>query len=738
MNDAAACYAHSLDGRPPEQWQPLEEHLRNVASLACSFAEPFGAGEWAWLAGLWHDLGKYQQEFQNKLLRENGYAVPDGAACGAVNHSSAGALLAAQKLDAGRARILAYLIMGHHAGLTDFYSEHVGQAALEYRMRNSLSSHFDERISQKVVEYAPPAQKIAGNGALWIRMLFSCLVDADFLDTERFMDSARHKLRSEKYPEMSSLCASFDTHMERLSRDAGGSEVNRVRQQVFRQCIRRADEEQQVYSLTVPTGGGKTLSSLGFALHHARRHDLRRIIYVVPFTSIIEQTADVFRGIPGFAEAVVEHHSNIAEDQDSPRSRLAAENWDAPVIVTTAVQFFESLYAARPGRCRKLHNITHSVVIFDEAQCLPPKFLRPCVQVIKTLTEHYGVTPVLCTATQPVLNARVDSDFDFREGFETVREIVDDTQSLFGQLKRVDVHLHSRWPESLAWDELASELSDCESVLCIVNRRDDCRELHRLMPTGTIHLSALMCGEHRSRVIVEIKRRLREGIPTRVISTQLVEAGVDIDFPVVYRAMAGIDSIAQAAGRCNREGRLDAMGRTVVFVPSSKMPQTLKLTAQIGREVLEAYQDDPLSPEPVKKYFRELFRAKGTEQLDQNGILDLLPDNNSLSYAFRTAAERFRLIDENSRPVVVQYGDARDLIERLEKSPWEGRILLRRLQRYTVNLPSYLHGKLGDAGCIRELKDFPGVYVQDIPGMYREDTGLCPEEARWAPDDLII
>lgn len=731
-------YAHSLCDRPVEEWQVLEEHLKNVAGLAADFAKPFNAGEWAWLAGLWHDLGKYAPAFQARLLLENGIEAHLENNPGRVNHSSAGGLFAIKKLDPNRAKLLSYMIMGHHAGLTDYHSEHVGQASLEFRLRGELPSDVVQPLPKEMSERESPSQKIHGSPSFWLRMVFSCLVDADFLDTEAFMAPDRKAMRCVEYPSLDQLLTSFNDHMQRLSAGVPATPVNMVRDKVLEQCISAAHNDPGVFSLTVPTGGGKTLSSLAFALNHAVRSGNRkqRVIYVIPFTSIIEQTADVFRSIPGFEQSVVEHHSSIRDEHETPASRLAAENWDAPIIVTTAVQFFESLYACRPSRCRKLHNIAESVIIFDEAQCLPPDYLKPCVKAVRELCQNYGATALLCTATQPALKAMEGIDFSFSEGFENVQEIINEPKELFRQLKRVDVHLHSEWPRPVDWTTLASELSEHESVLCIVSRRDDCLALYGSMPSGTYHLSALMCGEHRSRIIAEIKERLKKAIPTRVISTQLVEAGVDLDFPVVYRAVAGLDSIAQAAGRCNREGRLRGFGKAVVFMAPSKPPRSLLSAAEIGSEVLERHISEPFAPEAVDEYFKQFFWMKGSERLDKHGILQLLPDN-SLDFSFRTAADKFHLIDDVSRPVIVQYGDAVRLVSDLDNRPWEGRIILRKLQRYIVGINAPLHAELLRQGHIRELEKFPGVFVQETSGIYSQDTGLGVPDAVYDPGDLI-
>lgn len=738
-------YAHSKEGAPVEKWQKLETHLKNVAGLAGEFADVFGARQWGYVAGLWHDLGKYSELFQRKLIRENTNEASEEISQGKVNHSSAGGWYAMQKLPRGHALVLSYLIMGHHAGLTDYHSEYAGNASLEKRMRESEGVNLLlKRIPDHILNIDPPRELIRGDASFWIRMLYSCLVDADYLDTESFMDEDRFGVRSKKYPELKQLETLFNRFMETLGNNAQKTPVNKIRNDILKQCLNAAEQSPRIFSLTVPTGGGKTLSSMAFALRHAVKHNKRRIIYVIPYTSIIEQTADVFRAIPGFEHAVIEHHSNLRDDEDerdSLRDRLAAENWDAPVIVTTTVQFFESLYSNRSSRCRKLHNIAESVVIFDEAQCLPPEYLMPVVFAVRELHLHYGVTPVLCTATQPEFGIRKNLDFQFKEGFEATCEIIQDTVSLYDKLKRVDIELHKSWPDPVSWEDLASELVQHETVLCIVNRRDDCRDLYRLMPVGTIHLSALMCGEHRSKVIREIKQRLKAGIPTKVISTQLVEAGVDIDFPVVYRALAGLDSIAQAAGRCNREGLLPHYGKTVVYIPSSQIPRGhLAQAADAGKEVIARHADNPLSPGAIREFFDQLYWMKGDEGLDRKGILKLLPHDKTLEYAFRAAAAVFRLIDEKYLPVIVQYGESVKLLEELSQNPWNARKILRKLQRYVINLPERVHRDMQHAGHISELKGFEGIYIQETTGIYREDIGFCQpsDQGFLDPDGLII
>lgn len=731
-------YAHSLENQPIEKWQPMEEHLENVAKLAGGFAGEFGAASWGYLAGLWHDLGKYSPEFQRYIQAANDAHVEGKP--GRVNHSTAGGLLAVERF--GKlGRILAYLIAGHHAGLPDWQSETSPQASLAYRLDQAqhLAAALAGDIPPSISELPQPIDKAKSGGefsrSLWLRMLFSCLVDADFLDTEAFMEPEKSTRRM-GYPSLAELAPLFEQYMVEKSAHAPDTVVNRIRAEVLIACRAKATEPPGLFTLTVPTGGGKTLSSLAFALRHALAHGKRRIIYVIPYTSIIEQTADQFRAI--FGDAVLEHHSNLDvadASRENARSRLACENWDAPLIVTTTVQFFESLFASRTSRCRKLHNIAESVVILDEAQLLPTDFLKPVLEVIRELQCNYGVTFVLSTATQPALGPHKSMDFNF-EGLPSLREIIPEPLSLHERLKRTTVEVMGNLASPLSWDELAARLVAHDSVLCIVNRRDDARGLWEKMPEGTFHLSALMCGAHRSARIAEIKESLAAKKSTRVISTQLVEAGVDLDFPVVYRALAGLDSVAQAAGRCNREGLLER-GMVHVFLPESKIPAGhLRQAAEIGRQLLVDQGTEPLAPERFERFFQMFYWMRG-DRLDKEGIMGLLKNDPELRISFRTAAEKFRLIDESTyAPVLVHYGEGSKLIELLRRQGME-RWLLRQLQRYVVNLPRHIHGKLVTEGAIEEVH--PGIFVQGHGNLYDKYIGFCADRSMiYAPDELMI
>lgn len=720
---------HDETGVWHEHW--LDEHLREVARRAGNAAGKFDSADWAHLAGLWHDLGKYRDKFQKYIKSVSGYdaeAHIEGSP-GRVDHSTAGAIHAIEKLGL-QGRILAYLIAGHHAGLPDWNNAEGGQSTLLQRMETGKQNGY----LQEVHNAAPPAEILnqprpaslppKGSLALWLRMLFSCLVDADFLDTEAFMDDKKSGLRS-GYPSIEALKSTFDKHMIDKAANAKDSAVNRIRTEVLRQCREKGELSSGLFSLTVPTGGGKTLSSMAFALHHAMHHRKNRVIYVIPYTSILEQTAEIFRSIFG-AKNVIEHHSNLDPDREDSRSRLATENWDAPIIVTTNVQFFESLFAAKTSRCRKLHNIINSVVILDEAQLLPPEFLAPILHVMQDLALSYKVSFVLSTATQPAFSSRPKFP-----GLKNVQELMDDPARLYIDLKRVETELPADFANPRTWEFIAEELQQHESVLCIVNSRKDCRELHGLMPKDTIHLSALMCAQHRSQVIAEIKQRLKDGIPTRVISTQLVEAGVDMDFPVVYRALAGLDAIAQAAGRCNREGVLSKMGKVVVFVPPKPAaPGLLRKAQQSGQEIMRLTEGDPLTRERFEAYFRHYYASLNSlDKADIIGLLDLhnQAEARKAEFNFRTAAGLFRLIDEEGQTaVIVCYGESLKLTDTLEKShnmePYERRGILRKLQRYTVNIREYECRKLLENRDIREI--FPGVYIQDSDLLYHSQLGL--------------
>lgn len=734
----------------------LDAHLQCVAAKAADFSAAFepatATQRWAYLAGLWHDLGKYRPGFQRYVAQADN---PDAHIEGKVGgrdktHSAAGALWAMQKWGEShghKGRVLAYLIAGHHAGLDDWNSglnERLAGLDAKTELQEALAANPPESILSHS-DFVPDLGSIPGGSkgfALWVRMLFSCLVDADFLDTEAHFDAGK-PARRDGFPTLDQMRTAFDAHMAAKAAAADiTSTVNPLRADVLRQCRDKAALPAGFFSLTVPTGGGKTLSSLAFALQHAQTHGKCRVIYAIPYTSIIEQTADVFRKVFKDLgdEVLIEHHSqaDAADKDETARSRLACENWDAPLIVTTNVQLFESLFAVKTSRCRKLHNLVNSVIVLDEAQQLPPEFLQPILDVLNLLVKHYGVTVVFCTATQPALSTTdyFDASKNLRGPETPVREIIDNPDALFDALKRVDVQLPEDWNISTPWAEIAEQLTQEDCVLAIVSTRKAARELHRMLPSGTLHLSALMCGAHRKAVIDQIKARLkakREGTdrePLRVVSTQLVEAGVDIDFPVVYRALAGLDSIAQAAGRCNREGQLKGKGRVVVFVPPELPPVGhLRKAAQACVSTLHSQQADPLARALFATYFRDFYSKV---ELDSKGVCELLTVNpKTLGVKFRSAAEAFRLIDdEDSATVVVRYApDCEELDVLLARLVSKGpeRWLMRKLQRYTVSIHKRVADKMLTQGSL--TLPMPGLYVQQqVDGLYDDLLGLQIED----------
>lgn len=720
-------FAHSQEDMPREAWQTLDAHASGVASLAAAFARPFGSSEWAALLGEIHDMGKARRSFQSYLARANGMddVGYDGSG---HSHSGAGACWAEKKFDE-RGYIFAYCVAGHHAGLPDWIGGETPNGALSVRLSEE-SAVLDEPAVAKWISDREPAWRMPRSPfafreedmAFWIRMLYSCLVDADFLDTEAFMDAARASRRDAGAP-LDELARMFFTKLDAKQKSASPTEVNVIRAEIRAACESAADRQPGLFSLSVPTGGGKTLSAMAFAFRHALRHGKRRIIYVIPYTSIIEQTADVLRGFIG-AENVLEHHSNFDPAKETERSRLASENWDAPVIVTTTVQFFESLYACRSSRCRKLHNVADSVVILDEVQLLPTGLLKPCVLAMRQLAAHYGTTFVLSTATQPRL-----------PGLDGVHEIVPPSLDLYRRLKRTEWEFPEDLSRRRTWEEIAAELASFTQVLCVVNTRRDCRDLHALMPEGTIHLSASMCGEHRSRVIRRIKERLANGEPVRVVSTQLVEAGVDVDFPVVYRAFTGLASIAQSAGRCNREGRLDGFGRVVVFMPPKESPRGELRYGEYATGDLLAASERPSfdSPDVFPVYFGKLqsrVHSMG-EAFDEL----LVKGARFFRFQFREAAAKFKMVGVETVPIIVRYGGNDALIERL-RVVGPKRDVMRGLQRYVVTVQKGMVAKLKEAGGIEEMH--PGVFVQALDSFYSEAFGLDVFRDGPSPEECVL
>lgn len=720
----------------------LAEHLWAASRLGRGFADAWGAGETASLAALWHDLGKYAAEFQEMIMRADPDAHLENVASGPrkrINHSSAGALWAMKRFPGKFGRLLAYPIAGHHSGLPDWIGEGA-RTGLKDRMaeQGHLARALAAKPPAEILNAPPPSTGIPLNAdpGLWVRMMASALFDADFLDAECFFDPARSNGRTD-WPPLHSLQPHLEAHLAAKT-DAAAADptpVNRLRATVLQACRAAAERPPGLFSLTVPTGGGKTLSSLAFALEHARRHGLRRVVYAIPFTSIVEQTAQVFRDAIG-ADAVLEHHSALGPrpEAETARSRLASENWDAPLIVTTTVQLFESLFANRTSQLRKLHNLAGSVLVLDEAQVLPPAVLRPVTAVLDQLVRHYRCTVVLCTATQPALGAV------FKE-LPPPAEIAPDPPALFRMVDRVSATI-AKPGERRPWEEIAGDIAQCRQALAIVNTRRDCRALHRMLPIGAVHLSTWQCAAHRSQLFARIKTALKDGDELRVVSTSLVEAGVDIDFPVVFRAMTGLDSLAQAAGRCNRNGHIKK-GRFVVFRPEgARLWGHIAQSVEAAEATLRNYADSPFSPAAFDRYFGELYWLKGDDALDACGMGQLLGlglrrrEGDPFDFRYRTAAEKFRMIDDDQETLIVPYDDrARAAIAELRRDgPSRG--LLRRLQSFTVPVVRSAIEKLRDALAVEERD---GVTILTKRELYDPEVGL-DIEAVVGPgvNDLIV
>jgi CRISPR-associated endonuclease/helicase Cas3 len=761
----------ALDADGTRRDHLLVDHLYAVATLAAQFASVFDCAPVAHTAGLWHDLGKYRPGFQEYIASAHDIdAHIEHRVAGAnKTHSAAGALHAAQVLavtprspGALLARALTFVIAGHHAGLGDWHGGLASRlfgsgkeaADREYREAQAkadaavlaVPAPLDAMAALRAIPGLAAKHPLAAS--LWVRMLFSALVDADFLDTDAFMNPARFTSRA-GFPPLSNYLAKLDAHLNakraQAERDGRAHDPVMVeRDRVLQQCRAKAALAPGVFTLTVPTGGGKTLSSLAFALTHAVAHQRRRVIYAIPYTSIIEQTADIFGAIFG-AENLVEHHSQFDGEptRETHRSRLACENWDAPLVVTTNVQLFESLFAARTSRCRKLHNIAGSVIVLDEAQLLPPAFLQPILDVLRLLVEHYGVTLVLCTATQPALTdlRRFDGRGDV-PGLPLATEIVDDRDRLYAALERVQVH----WPDDLlapaVVTDLAARLAREDCVLAIVATRAAAVELVHAIDreTGdheTVHLSASMCGAHRSAVIAQVRDRLkarqdgRDPRPLRVVSTTLVEAGVDVDFPVVYRALAGLDSIAQAAGRCNREGRM-LRGHVHVFVAPIPRPlTTVARGAESTRSVLATQPANVLAPASFENYFRRFY---GQLDLDAKQISSRLKEGAvTLEIAFRSVADDFRLVeDEAVVSVIVPYAGLSEAMLDMLQHGRVDRWLMRKAQRYMVNVRRDVAQRWLASGDIDE--PVSGIHVLRTDTLYHPRLGLAAGSDAFNPE----
>lgn len=753
-------YAHSLpDQADKSRWQTLAGHLKGVASLSAQRGAKFGAEPAVALAGLLHDLGKYTPEFQARL--EGGPPV---------DHATAGAreiiALASSADDRFVADIIAHAIAGHHAGLPDSFGSDTSLEARRNRKHDTLDSIWrdeivpvaDALLPAFLLKPATDKDRLAFRTAFFGRMAFSCLVDADFLDTEAFYTQATGATVDREWPRLlenvGAYVARFDRYMEDKCAGAEGTRVNVLRAEILRRVRARAHADRGLFTLTVPTGGGKTLASLAFALEHARHHGLDRIVYAIPFTSIIDQTAAIFREVLG-GDVVLEHHSSIDEDRASGREaadklRLAMEDWAAPVVVTTNVQLFESLHANRPSRCRKLHNLVNSVIVLDEAQTIPLPVLRPCLAALEELAENYGASIVLCTATQPAVSA---PRFPGGLPLGPDRELAPEPERLHEELKRVRLaHIGEA-----SDDDLVAALAGIEQGLVIVNSRAHALALYRKAAAagldGVIHLTTRQYAAHRRRIHADVRERLKDERPCRLIATSLVEAGVDVDFPRVWRAEAGLDQIAQAAGRCNREGKRP-LSDSIVSVFRSTEHKTPREIAQLAGDMgrMMGNHADLLSPEALNDYFGEVYWRKGKEALDEYGALTAwrlsqhpIGRHVAPSFDYRTVAEKFRMIESGLAPVIVAIeAEAKDALGALRNGLSAG-AAARRLQSFIVQVPPRARDLLLRNGHVRFVKEekFGDQFAELISaGLYkherdREDIGLVWEDGDFLDCSII-
>ena len=740
-------YAHTLANLPPTDWETVAAHLDKVAHTASAFAEAFRARHWGEVLGRCHDLGKLSEEFQLYIRNSGAASIDAGAeiedAGKRVDHSTFGARFAAEAVGKLPGQILAFCIAGHHTGLPDEASsdDATQRCTLRYKLDPAKYSipavaAPDADLPTLTLPFKPAAAgrvEVPFQLAFFTRMLFSCLVDADRTRTEEFCNPELSLERSSLgvghgRPSLATLKDELDASLREKQKKAQPTEVNRQRAIVLEHSREASRLEPGFFSLNVPTGGGKTLSSLAFALDHALTYDLRRVVMAIPFTSIIEQTADVYRSALGpLAEAgLVEHHTNLQPKHDTRSNQFGAENWDAPLVVTTNVQLFESLFAYRTTPCRKLHNLARSVIVLDEAQTIPIELLRPALAALRELVLNYGCSIVLCTATQPALEHRADFDL----GLKDVRPIIPDVVPLFQALRRVEVRTLGKVPSG----DLALLLAKEQAALCIVNTRKHASRLYdqvvEVSEAGDcFHLSTWMCGEHRRAVLKAIRERLLARQPCRVVSTQLVEAGVDLDFPVVYRAEAGFDAIAQAAGRCNREGLLE-LGLTHVFEAEEKPPAgLLRAAADAGRELLPHYPD-PLAPEAIEAYFRLLYWTQKSNW-DKHKVMEKMTFDRARGRAllqFREVASAFRMIRDDQLPILVPY-DARAVI--LQDKLMGGSVKFlpqRELQPYLVSVREEAMQQMKNRGFVMEHES--GVWLLHNSSLYGDKKGLDPASSR--------
>lgn len=735
-------YAHTGNREDRSDWQLLVHHLENTAALAAERASPLGLRVAGHMAGLFHDFGKYDPAFDRVLCGDNVR----------VDHSTAGAALLYNRATDGLrpcAEVIAYAILGHHAGLPDRRN---ADSSMEHRFDSFRDTIAPEISAAANPEFTAAARELAalmrpGSASFDLsvaaRMVFSCLVDADFRETEAFYNALNSTGADREWPVLADLLPEwrgiFDAHMAGFNSDGP---INSLRADVLSHVRQGAVMVPGLFTLTVPTGGGKTLASLGFALDHAARHGHRRIIFAIPYTSIIDQTAGIFRGL--FGDSVLEHHSAIDDEradlERKDKLRLAMEDWAAPLVVTTNVQFFESLFAARPSRCRKLHNIAGSVIVLDEAQSLPHKLLMPALRMIDALCAHYGCSVVLCTATQPAFDSR-----QLKKGGLPLegRELAPDPVRLARELRRVRIVQGGEMDD----DALIAALRGTPQGMVIVNSRAHALELFNAAKAegldGLIHLTTRQYPVHRRAILDEIRARLKSGAPCRLIATSLIEAGVDLSFPKGWRAEAGLDSCVQAAGRVNRNGEwpLEDSTLTVFSAPDRTMPAEVRALAETMRSIAGRYED-LLSPAAIRDWFEHVYWKAGPDRLGQKMVDQMICARSGTDFPFRSMAEAFRMIETTMVPVIIR-GDemAEKAVAQLAVEAIPSGRLARALQVYTVQVPAKARALLvasGHASFHRPTLRGDQFCVLDNHELYHADSGLWWEHAEYLAEEQSL
>lgn len=710
--------------------QSNKDHTNGVMKLASRFADDFCMSSWGEVLGMLHDKGKESYAFQQYIKKASG-CEPDAKVPSEHHHAYVGAILAREIYGRTSDNFFVNQIWSHHSGLHDFDELNSERNELNSKIPSGVDINVG-KVKLNIPQFRIEKQDIHHLS----RMLFSCLVDADYLDTEAFMTPHIAKLRQNKRT-IEELLPLLESKLKEFKNKSDASDVNAIRDKVQQYCAKKSETPIGFYSLTVPTGGGKTLSSLLWAMKHAIHNGQKRIIIAIPYTSIIMQTAAALRDIFG-AENVLEHHSNVDPENIKDeilreKIKLATENWDYPIIVTTNVQLFESMFSNKPSVCRKLHNIVNSVIILDEVQTLPTDFLQPIVDSLKTYNRLFNVSVLFTTASQPVLSGLIEgcNPTASFSGIEHVEEIIPKDFRLHEKLRRVRLDIDD---EGKSYDEIADMLMRHKRVLCIVNTRKDAREIFARLPQEgiTLHLSKNMCPAHISATINQIKAALKNNNNEiiRVISTQLIEAGVDIDFPVVFRQEAGLDSVLQAAGRCNREGK-DGMCTTHVFslTKEHNLPKGDMQDANNARKSLDGFSDW-FAPATMSAYFKQLYCRK--ETFDRKNIRSFLYNPKELYFA--TGAKEFQLIDDTGVSVVVCWEGSMGLLRRLlQEGP--SYVLMKKLAQYTVNINKSDFKTMAGMGVVSEKKE--GLFVVDYKQQYDSHIGLRMDN-NWANEVLML